>query len=49
MERTAHFVLRHRTWVYLFWLALLVAGVAGSGRLGVRVSHDFSLPDQKDY
>jgi len=39
-------ILRHRRLVAVAWLALFVAGMAGSGRLSDRLSIDFSLPGQ---
>ncbi|MGH3773032.1 MAG: MMPL family transporter [Pseudonocardiaceae bacterium] len=49
MERFAGVVLRHRRVVTLLWLALLVGGLAGAGRLSDRLSFDFSLPGQPGY
>jgi RND superfamily putative drug exporter len=49
VERSARFVLRHRLWVVLAWLVVLVAGGAAAGQLGDRLSFDFSLPGQEGY
>jgi hypothetical protein len=49
VERFAEVVLRHRGAVTLLWLVLLVGGLAAAGRLGDRLSFDFSLPGQPGY
>jgi RND superfamily putative drug exporter len=49
MERLARFVLRHRLSVAGVWVLLLLAGGASAGRLGDRLSFDFSLPGQPGY
>jgi RND superfamily putative drug exporter len=49
MARFTRFVMRHRTLVVLLWLAVLVVGGASAGRLGDRLSFDFSLPGQEGY
>ena len=49
MERMTRFILRHRRWIFVFWLLMLVAGGAGAGRLSDRLSFDFSLPGQQGY
>jgi putative drug exporter of the RND superfamily len=49
LPRLAGLVLRHRRLVIAFWLVLLVAGVAGAGRVSSRLSLDFSLPGQPGY
>jgi putative drug exporter of the RND superfamily len=46
MHAWAEFVLRHRRWVMLFWLAILIAGVLVSGKTSERMTVDFSLPGQ---
>jgi putative drug exporter of the RND superfamily len=42
-------VLRHKRLVGLFWLAVLVAGLAGSSRVSNHLSTEFSLPGEKSY
>ncbi len=49
MTTLSRFVLRHRRLVGLFWLAVLVAGLAGSSRVSSRLSTQFALPGQKSY
>ena len=49
MQRFAEFVLRHRRVVAGLWLVLFVAGAASAGRVGDRLSFDFSLPGQPGY
>ncbi|GCD88243.1 MMPL family transporter [Nocardioides sp. LS1] len=46
MRRWAEFVLRHRRWVGVFWLLVLVAGGASASRTSDRLTVDFSLPGQ---
>ncbi len=46
MERLARLVMRHRRLVSLFWLVLFVAGGVSAGKLGDRLTLDFSLPGQ---
>ena len=46
MERWADFVLRHRLWVVLFWLAMMIAGGAVAQTTTDRLTIDFSLPGQ---
>ena len=46
MERLARLVLKHRLWVGVTWLVLLVAGGAAAGPAAGRLSVDFSLPGQ---
>jgi putative drug exporter of the RND superfamily len=46
VTRLAHFVLRHRKWVMLFWGLIFVAGIAASGPTTDRLTIDFSLPGQ---
>jgi RND superfamily putative drug exporter len=45
----ARFVLRHRLWVALFWVAALLAGGATSSKTVSRLTVDFSLPGQPGY
>ena len=49
MEGLAFFVLRHRRLVVLAWAVVFLAGVAAAGRVGDRLSFDFSLPGQPGY
>ncbi len=49
MDRLTRFVTRHRRWVFAFWLAVFLAGGATAGKLGDRLSFDFSLPGQEGY
>ncbi len=49
MTTLSRFVLRHKRLVGLFWLAVLVAGLAGSSRVSSRLSTQFALPGQKSY
>ena len=46
MGRWAEFVLRHRKWVMVFWLLILIAGAAAAGKTSDRLTVDFSLPGQ---
>jgi len=46
VERLARLVMRHRRLVSLFWLVLFVAGGVSAGKLGDRLTLDFSLPGQ---
>jgi putative drug exporter of the RND superfamily len=46
MRRWAEFVLKHRKWVMGFWLLVIVAGAAASGKVNDRLTVDFSLPGQ---
>jgi RND superfamily putative drug exporter len=46
MRRWAEFVLNHRKWVVLFWLAVMFAGGALAGTTTKRLTIDFSLPGQ---
>jgi RND superfamily putative drug exporter len=46
VERLARLVMHHRIVVSLFWLVMLVAGVAASSVVSGRLSLDFSLPGQ---
>src|SRR6478609_1522207 len=46
MGRWAEFVLRHRRWVMVFWLLVLIAGAAAAGKTSDRLTVDFSLPGQ---
>jgi RND superfamily putative drug exporter len=50
MATLSRFVLRHKRLVGLFWLAVLVAGLAGSSRVSSRLStSEFSLPGERSY
>ncbi|MDQ1706113.1 MAG: putative drug exporter of the superfamily [Frankiaceae bacterium] len=46
MKKIAEFVLRHRRWVLVGWLLVLVAGVALTQKTNSRLVIDFSLPGQ---
>ncbi len=49
MERLARLVLKHRLWVGITWLVLLIAGGAAAGPASGRLNFDFSLPGQPGY
>ncbi|MCW2614353.1 MAG: conserved rane protein of unknown function, partial [Frankiales bacterium] len=49
MVRLAQFVLRHKKWVALFWLVVMIAGGATAGATTERLTVDFSLPGQQGY
>jgi putative drug exporter of the RND superfamily len=49
MTWLSNFVLRHRLTVGLLWLAVLAAGMVASGKVGGRLSTDFSLPGASSY
>ncbi len=49
MDRLTQFVVRHRRWVFAFWLVALVVGGASAGKLSERLTFDFSLPGQEGY
>ena len=49
METFTRFVLRHRLWVGLFWLVVVVAGVPAAGQLSKKLSFDFAVPGQEGY
>jgi putative drug exporter of the RND superfamily len=49
MTWLSNFVLRHRLTVGLLWLAVLAAGMVASGKVGDRLSTDFSLPGASSY
>src|SRR5436190_3867359 len=46
MRRIAEFVLHHRRWVVIGWLAVVVAGLMLTQRTNDRLVIDFSLPGQ---
>lgn len=46
MTRLARFVLRHRRWVGVFWLLVVLAGGPAASGIANRLSFDFSLPGQ---
>jgi RND superfamily putative drug exporter len=46
MRTWAEFVLRHRRWVMVFWVVMMVAGGVTSGTTTDRLTIDFSLPGQ---
>jgi RND superfamily putative drug exporter len=46
MRTWAEFVLRHRRWVMVFWVVMMVAGGVTSGTTSDRLTIDFSLPGQ---
>lgn len=49
MQTMATFVVRHRWWVIVFWLACLVAGAGAASAVPDRLTFDFSLPGQEGY
>ena len=49
MNGLSRFVLRHRLSVGLFWLVVLAVGMVASGKVGGRLSTEFSLPGAKSY
>ncbi|MFI7586644.1 MMPL family transporter [Spongisporangium articulatum] len=49
MEKFTRFVLRHRLWVFLFWIAMLAGGLATSGGLADKLSFNFAVPGQEGY
>ncbi|QXG76500.1 MMPL family transporter [Modestobacter sp. L9-4] len=49
MESLARFVIRHRLFVVLGWLVLMVAGGSVAGTVTDRLTFDFSLPGQPGY
>ncbi|HWB65698.1 MAG TPA: MMPL family transporter [Mycobacteriales bacterium] len=49
LGRLAEFVLRHRRWVVIGWLIVLVAGAPAAKVVSGRLSVDFSLPGQPGY
>jgi RND superfamily putative drug exporter len=49
MDRLSRFLLRHRLAVGLFWLAVLVVGMASAGSVSGRLSTDFALPGARSY
>ncbi|MCW2796826.1 MMPL family transporter [Nocardioides sp.] len=46
MRGWAEFILRHRKWVMVFWLVIMVAGGLSTGKTSDRLTIDFSLPGQ---
>src|SRR5436190_21606503 len=46
MRRIAEFVLHHRRWVVIGWLAVVVAGLMLTNKTNSRLVIDFSLPGQ---
>ncbi|MFL6059660.1 MAG: MMPL family transporter [Marmoricola sp.] len=46
MQRWAEFVLRHRKWVVIFWIAMMVGGGAVSQTVTNRLTIDFKLPGE---
>ena len=49
METFTRFVLRHRLWVSLFWIAVFAAGIPAAGQLSKQLSFDFAVPGQEGY
>jgi putative drug exporter of the RND superfamily len=47
--KLSRFVLRHKLAVVLAWLAVLIAGGAGSSKVAGRLAQDFSFPGQPGY
>jgi RND superfamily putative drug exporter len=46
VKRIAEFVLRHRRWVLIGWLVIVIAGIALTQHTNKRLVIDFSLPGQ---
>jgi putative drug exporter of the RND superfamily len=46
VTRIAEFVLRHRRWVLISWLVVVIAGIALTNKTNSRLVIDFSLPGQ---
>jgi RND superfamily putative drug exporter len=46
MHTWAELVLRHRRWVMVFWVVVMVAGGMVAGKTSERLTVDFSLPGQ---
>jgi putative drug exporter of the RND superfamily len=46
MRRWAEFILRHRRWVMVFWLLVIIGGAGAAGTVSDRLTVDFSLPGQ---
>jgi RND superfamily putative drug exporter len=46
MRRWAEFVLKHRRWVLLFWLLVVVGGAVASGPVSKRLTVEYSLPGE---
>jgi RND superfamily putative drug exporter len=46
MRRWAEFVLAHRRWVVLFWLAVVIGGSLAAGPVSKRLTVDYSLPGE---
>ncbi len=46
MERWAEFVLRHRRWVALFWVVMLVGGIASVQKTTSNFTISFDLPSE---
>jgi putative drug exporter of the RND superfamily len=46
MRGWAEFVLRHRKWVMVFWVVVMVAGGVTAGTTSSRLTIDYSLPGQ---
>jgi putative drug exporter of the RND superfamily len=46
MRRWAELILRHRRWVTLFWLLVVVGGGVASGAASKRLTSDYSLPGE---
>ncbi|MBL7260247.1 MMPL family transporter [Paractinoplanes lichenicola] len=49
MNAVARFVVRHRRWVLLAWLALALAGGFAAPKATAALTYDFSLPGQPGY
>ncbi|MFN8076976.1 MAG: MMPL family transporter [Kineosporiaceae bacterium] len=49
MDRLADLSLRHRRWVFAVWLVITLVAMGSAGKLGERLSFDFSLPGQEGY
>ncbi len=49
MERLSTFVTTHRKWIYGFWLAAFIAGIAAASTLSNHLDKTFSMPGQPGY
>ncbi len=49
MDQLTKFVMKHKYFVFGFWLLVFLAGGASAGKVSDRLSFDFSLPGQESY